>query len=83
VSLFTFGANNTNACPTNTDPMAVAAACEVAADAAGRPYGGTVALAFVPRGCVWLSVGGSFYDNSENGPGHASAQPVCASAPSA
>ncbi len=82
VSLFSFGANNTNACPTNTDPMAVADACEVAADAAGRPYGGTVALPFVPAKCVWLSAGGGFYYNTHpSGAGHVYAQPVCAGAP--
>ncbi len=73
--------------------MAVAAACEVAADAAGRPYGGTVALAFVPAGCAWLYAGGGFYYNTgvaadRNNPttmfgfGNAAAQPVCAGAPS-
>ncbi len=83
VSLFSFGANDTNACPTNTDPMAVADACEVAASAAGRPYGGTVELAFVPAGCVWLSAGGGFrYNTNASGAGHEAAQPVCAGAPS-
>ena len=81
MSLFTFGANNNNVCPTNTFPMAVAAACEVAASAAGRPYGGTVALAIVPYGCVWLSAGGGFYYNTAaSSGGHMAAQPVCAGA---
>ena len=57
-------------------------ACEVAASAAGRPYGGTVALAIAPAGCVWLSAGGGFYYNTESGAVHEAAQPVCAGAPS-
>jgi hypothetical protein len=86
-SLFTFGANNTNACPSGTSRMAVAEACEVAADAAGRPYGGAGALASVPAGCVWLSAGGGFcYNTAAIGDGgagysHEAAQPVCAGAP--
>ncbi len=61
--------------------MAVAAACEVAASAAGRPYGGTVALAIVPAGCVWLSAGGGFCNNTAaSGAGHEAAQPLCAGA---
>ena len=63
--------------------MAVAAACEVAADAADRPYGGTGALEFVPMGCVWLSAGGGFYYNTgdDGGYSHPAAQTVCAGAP--
>ncbi len=83
-SLFSFGANNTNSCPTNTFWMAVTAACEVAASAAGRPFGGAVALAIVPPGCVWLSAGGGFYYNiAASSGGHEAAQPVCAGAHSA
>ncbi len=94
--MFSFGANNAKACPTKTR-MIIAEACEVAASAAGRPYRGTVSLAMLPTGCVWLSAGGSFYYNAyyvppqfgqsgathgETGVGHAAAQPVCAGAPS-
>ncbi len=63
--------------------------CERAAAAAGRPYGGSVAIYSLPVGCVWYSAGGSFYFNTftpghneyDSGRGHASAQPVCAGAP--
>ncbi len=81
-SLFSFGAQNTNACPTKTPVAVDADVCEVAADAAGRPYGGTVTAEYMPRGCVWYSAGGIFYFNTATvGGGHEAAQPVCAGAP--
>ncbi len=93
MSLFTFGANNTKVCPSPTVAVVNAEACEVAADAAGRPYGGTVALLFVPMNCVWLSAGGSFYYNTGTGSvpdsevknpySHEATQTVCAGAPDA
>jgi hypothetical protein len=82
--LFTFGASSTQDClsPTSRIGGDAAEACEVAADAAGRPYGGTLEYGSVPTGCVWLSAGGSFYYNKlPNGAGHEGAQPVCAGAP--
>jgi hypothetical protein len=82
VSLFSFGVKSTNVCPTKTHRMILADACEVAADAAGRPYRGTVELAHVPAGCVWLSAGGDFYYNTnKSGAGHEAAQTVCAGPP--
>ena len=82
MSLFSFGANNTNACPSETPVAINADFCKLAASAAGRPYGGTVGLAIVPAGCVWLSAGGGFYYNPyAPGAGHEAAQPVCAGAP--
>jgi hypothetical protein len=85
MSLFSFGGNNTAVCPSKTPVVIDAGACEVAADAAGRPYGGPVALEIVPYGCVWYSAGGSFYfnaytsgSNNEGWRVHESAQPVCA-----
>jgi hypothetical protein len=55
--------------------MPSSVSCEVAAAAAGRPYGGSVnavilqytdmpTIYYMPAGCVWYSAGGSFYFNT-------------------
>jgi hypothetical protein len=80
-------------CPAETDPVRSPASCEVAAAVAGKPYGGSVSVNGIgsaetgmPVGCVWWSLGGSFYFNAYP-PAHAAklgvpfAQPVCAGAP--
>ncbi len=70
-------------CPAGMVPMPIGSdLCERAAKVAGRPFGGNVTTKFMPSGCVWYSVSGSFYFNAAPyGNGHASAQSVCAGAP--
>jgi hypothetical protein len=59
-----------------------AAACQSAAAAAGNPYGGNMMALYVPGGCHWLTVSGTFYFNEEaTGGGNDLARPVCAGAP--
>ncbi len=78
-----FGSAGGTSCPTGMVTMSLLGdLCERAASVAGRPYGGTATMPFMPVDCVWSSAGGSFYFNVANrGSSHASAQPVCASAP--
>ncbi len=99
-SLFALGASDTNVCPSETFPVPSSASCLVAAAIAGKPYGGSVnavssgetelkTIYYMPAGCVWYSVGGSFYFNTATPSGdfrvtrfhYAYSQPVCAGAP--
>ncbi len=98
-SLFALGAANMNkiiqnVCPAETLTVLSSATCELAAAAAGKPYGGSLngimqtghgSAGFLPLGCIWFSVGGSFYFNTATqaayGFPNPYARPVCAGAP--
>ncbi len=59
-----------------------AAACQSAAAIAAGLYGGSVTASYVPGGCYWLTVNGTFYYNEHpTGGGNDLARPVCAGAP--
>ncbi len=71
-------------CPAETFTVSTTAACEVAAAAAGRPYGGSLKSQALYTGCVWSSAG-SFYSNTKPpdvmGFAGGGGQLVCAGAP--
>ncbi len=84
-SAFGLGDDNTNACPPGSGlvPMDSAAACQSAVAVAGSPYtyGGSIAVDYLPRGCVWFKAGGGFYFNTDrDGAPRPFAQPVCTGA---
>ena len=80
--MFKLGAANGTDCPDNMVEMKSEAACQSAAAAAGNPYGGNMMALYVPGGCHWLTVSGTFYFNEEaTGGGNDLARPVCAGAP--
>jgi hypothetical protein len=82
--VISLGDDNTTACPPGLAVMASAAACQFAVYLAGSPYtySGTVAVSYLPKGCVWLKAGGVFYFNDHaTGAPRPLAQPVCAGAP--
>ncbi len=79
-----FGLGNAGdiSCPAGTVKMTSEAACKNAAAVGGRFYGGGVTASVMPGGCGWLTIGGSFYFNSNtSGGGNAAWQPVCAGTP--
>jgi hypothetical protein len=79
---FELGKTDTADCPTGTTKMTSAAACELAALVAARPYDGSGTAAYLPTGCVWLIGGGSFYFNSDaKNARRLAVQPVCAGVP--
>jgi hypothetical protein len=97
-SMFAFGPSRSYLCPMDVLPVPSSASCEVAAAVAGKPYGGSVKVNVMfiedplsnrysmPVGCVWWSLGGSFYFNTFNTLAPANlgcpyATPVCAGAP--
>jgi hypothetical protein len=76
---FALGSANGSSCPTGQ--ITSAAACQSAAAVGARLYRGSVTGSFVPSGCYWLTIGGSFYYNTNaRGNGNFFAQPVCAGA---
>jgi hypothetical protein len=83
-SAFALGSAGGTSCPSAMTTVLIAADCQNAADAAARPYGGSVQVfsGGLPTGCVWLTAGGSFFFNdASGGSGNEFAQPVCAGAP--
>jgi hypothetical protein len=81
---FGLGDDNTNDCPQGLARMANESACQSAVTVAGSPYtyGGSIAVDYLPRGCVWFKAGGGFYFNAvTTGAPRLFAQPVCAGAP--
>ncbi len=85
-SAFALGNAGNASCPSGTATVLIPADCQKAAEAAARPYGGSVRVAdyrdLLP-GCVWLTVGvGSFFFINLYGySGNQFAQSVCAGAP--
>ncbi len=75
------GSADGTGCLGNMAEITSAAACESAAAFAERPYSGSVTAAFMPRGCYWHTLAGSFYYNTDaTGGVNYLAPPVCAGA---
>jgi hypothetical protein len=69
-------------CPTGLFRITTVAGCASAAAVGARPYRGSLDSPYMPKGCYWLTIGGSFYYNTNAGFGtNLVAQPVCAGAP--
>jgi hypothetical protein len=82
---FGLGDDNTNDCPQGLARMANESACQSAVTVAGSPYTyrGSIAVSYLPKGCVWFKAGGGFYFNAvTTGAPRLFAQPVCAGAQS-
>ena len=77
---FALGNANGTSCPTG---QITSEECASAAAVSARPYRGSLDSPYMPSGCYWLSIGGSFYYNTNTSGFGANlvAQPVCAGAP--
>ncbi len=69
-------------CPQGLFRITTVAGCASAATVSASPYRGSLDSPYMPKGCYWLTIGGSFYYNTNAGFGkNLVAQPVCAGAP--
>jgi hypothetical protein len=69
-------------CPPGRFRITTVAGCASAAAVSATPYRGSLDSPYMPKGCYWLTIGGSFYYNKNAGFGtNLVAQPVCAGAP--
>jgi hypothetical protein len=76
---FELGSANGTSCPTGQ--ITSAEECASAAAVGASPYRGSLDSPYMPGGCYWLTIGGSFYYNTNaRGNGNFFARPVCAGA---